>query len=140
MLVRIDAGPIREHTRRMMSRGKKPSPAEVHQRIAAARGGIQFDTGGRTFSEWWTDHKREERELEDRKLQRLAASGGRNRPPKEIEILGLTAGRQIEVLNLWASSGNQKSTTKNPENSKNLNLQFYERYQSPQRPGPTDRV
>lgn len=52
---------------------KKRSRDEIH----AMRGSIKFDTGGKPFAEWWAEHKREEIELEQRKLLRFTASGKR---------------------------------------------------------------
>jgi hypothetical protein len=43
--------------------------------IHALRGKIKLNIGGKPFSQWWTDHKREEKELEERRFQRLSALG-----------------------------------------------------------------
>jgi hypothetical protein len=71
--------PLASHPRRVQYRGmagrKKMSPAEMRKFIHACRGQIKFNTGGKSFSEWWADYKREEKELEERKFQRLAALG-----------------------------------------------------------------
>jgi hypothetical protein len=59
----------------MASRKKKPSPAEMRKLIHSFRGKFKLNTGGKSFSQWWSDYKREEKELEERKFQRLAALG-----------------------------------------------------------------
>jgi len=52
-------------------RKKTLSREEIH----ALRGKFKLNTGGKSFSQWWADHKREEKELEERRYQRLAALG-----------------------------------------------------------------
>lgn len=37
------------------------------------RGRFKLNTDGKPFSQWWAEYKREEIELEERKLQRLSA-------------------------------------------------------------------
>ena len=59
----------------MARRKKKPSPTEMRKLIHSFRGKYKLNTGGKSFSEWWADYKREEKELEERKFQRLAALG-----------------------------------------------------------------
>jgi hypothetical protein len=58
-----------------MPRRKKMSPAEMRKFIHACRGKFKLNTGGKSFSQWWADYKREEKELEERRFQRLAALG-----------------------------------------------------------------
>jgi len=59
-----------------MGSRKKLSRAEIH----ALRGKIKLNTGGQPFAEWWADHKREGKELEERKFQRLSALGRKSAP------------------------------------------------------------
>jgi hypothetical protein len=59
----------------MATRKKKLSPEQMREYIHSLRGSIKFDTGGKPFAEWMADLNREEKELEERKLQRLAALG-----------------------------------------------------------------
>jgi hypothetical protein len=55
----------------MANRKKKLFPAEIH----AMRGSIKLNTGGKPFSEWMAELNREEKELEERRFQRLATLG-----------------------------------------------------------------
>ena len=48
---------------------------EMRKLIHSFRGKYRLNTGGKPFSEWWADHKREEKELEERRSRRLAALG-----------------------------------------------------------------
>jgi hypothetical protein len=57
----------------MATRKKKLSPEQMREYIHSLRGSIKFDTGGKPFAEWMADLNREEKELEERKFQRLAA-------------------------------------------------------------------
>jgi hypothetical protein len=59
----------------MPRRKKKLSPEEMRKLIHSFRGKYKPNTGGKSFSQWWADYKREERELEERKFRRLAALG-----------------------------------------------------------------
>jgi hypothetical protein len=59
----------------MPRRNKKLSPDEMRKLIHSLRGKFKLDTGGKSFSQWWADYKREEKELEEQKFQRLAALG-----------------------------------------------------------------
>ncbi len=43
--------------------------------IHSFRGKFKLKTGGKSFSQWWADYKREEKELEERKFQGLAVLG-----------------------------------------------------------------
>jgi len=43
--------------------------------IHSFRGSLKRQPGDKPFAEWWADYKREEKELEERKFQRLAALG-----------------------------------------------------------------
>ena len=57
-----------------MARRKKLSPAEMRKYIHSLRG--KFKTpGDKPFAEWMAELNREEKELEERKFQRLAALG-----------------------------------------------------------------
>ena len=47
----------------------------TREQIHAMRGRFKLNTTGKPFAEWWAEHKREEIELEERKLQRFAALG-----------------------------------------------------------------
>ncbi len=59
-----------------MGRGKnKQSPAEVQRLIHALRGKYKGKPGDKPFAEWWAEHKREEKELEERRIQRFMAMG-----------------------------------------------------------------
>jgi len=59
----------------MASRKKKLSREEIH----ALRGKHKLNIGGKSFAEWMADLNREEKELEERKFQRLAALGKKHR-------------------------------------------------------------
>ncbi len=43
--------------------------------IHSFRGKFKLNTDGKPFAEWWAEYKREEKELEERKFQRLAVLG-----------------------------------------------------------------
>jgi hypothetical protein len=59
---------------RGMARRKKLSPAEMRKYIHSLRG--KFKTpGDKPFAEWMAELNREEKALEERKFQRLAALG-----------------------------------------------------------------
>ena len=57
------------------SRRSNTKAEEMREYIHACRGKFKLNTGGKSFSKWWADYKREEKELEERKYQRLAALG-----------------------------------------------------------------
>jgi hypothetical protein len=57
--------------RAMAVRKKILSREEIH----TLRGKYKLNTGGKPFAEWMADLNREEKELEERKFQRLAAIG-----------------------------------------------------------------
>ncbi len=59
----------------MPRRKKKLSPAEMRKLIHSFRGKFKLNTDGKPFAEWWAEYKREEKELEERKFQRLAVLG-----------------------------------------------------------------
>lgn len=61
----------------MPRRKKKLSHQEMRKFIHSLRGSLKRKPGDKPFAEWWADHKREEKELEERKFQRLAALGKR---------------------------------------------------------------
>jgi len=59
---------------RGMARRKKLSPAEMRKYIHSLRG--KFKTpGDKPFAEWMAELNRKEKELEERKFQRLTALG-----------------------------------------------------------------
>ena len=51
------------------------SPAEMRKYIHALRGKFKAKPGDKPFAEEWAEYKREEKELEERKFQRLDALG-----------------------------------------------------------------
>jgi hypothetical protein len=55
----------------MAERKKILSREEIH----ALRGKFKLNTGGKPFADWMADLNHEEKELEERKFQRLAALG-----------------------------------------------------------------
>ena len=58
----------------MAGRKKKTlSREEIH----ALRGSLKRKPGDKPFAEWWAEQKREEKELEERRFQRMAALGKR---------------------------------------------------------------
>ena len=57
-----------------MAGRKKTSVHEIRQRIHALRGILKRMPGGKSFAEEMAEHKREEKELEENKLRRMAAS------------------------------------------------------------------
>jgi hypothetical protein len=60
----------------MAGRKKKTlSREEIH----ALRGSLKGKPSDKPFAEWWTEQKREEKELEERRFRRLAALG-KNKP------------------------------------------------------------
>jgi hypothetical protein len=63
----VKAGAVR-------SRKKTLFREEIH----ALRGSLKCKPGDKSFAEWWADHKRAERELEEREFRRLAALGKRS--------------------------------------------------------------
>jgi hypothetical protein len=58
-----------------MANRKKTSPAEMRKFIHSLRGKYKINTGGKSFTGWMAELNREEKELEERKFQRLAAMG-----------------------------------------------------------------
>ena len=58
-----------------MPKPEKLSPAEMRKLISSARGSLKSKPGEKPFAEQWAEYKREEKELEERKFQRLAALG-----------------------------------------------------------------
>lgn len=55
----------------MAGRKKSLSREEIH----ALRGKYKLNTGGKPFAEWWAEQKRKDKDLEERRFQRLAALG-----------------------------------------------------------------
>jgi len=62
---------------RVMAGRKKLSREEIH----ALRGKFKFNTGGNSFRQWWADYQREEKDLEERRFQRLTALGQKTKSP-----------------------------------------------------------
>ena len=58
-----------------MPRRKKLTPTEMRKCIHSLRGIFKRKLGDKPLAEWWADYKREEKELEERRFQRLAALG-----------------------------------------------------------------
>ena len=59
----------------MPRRKKKLAPEEMRKLIHSFRGKYKLNTGGKSFSQWMAELNREEKELEERRCQRLAALG-----------------------------------------------------------------
>jgi hypothetical protein len=59
----------------MATRKKKLSPEQMREFIHSLRGKYKLNRGGKPFAEWMADLNREEKELEERKFQRLFALG-----------------------------------------------------------------
>ena len=57
------------------SRRNQMKAEEMRKLVHSFRGKFKLNTGGKSFNQWWADYKREEKELEERKFQRFAASG-----------------------------------------------------------------
>jgi hypothetical protein len=55
----------------MPTRKKKLSPERMRKFIHSLRVKFKFNTGGKSFREWMAGLNREEKELEERKFQRL---------------------------------------------------------------------
>ena len=55
----------------MASQKKKLTCDEIH----ALRGKFKMKSGDKPFAEWWAEFKREEKELEEKRFQRLPALG-----------------------------------------------------------------
>jgi hypothetical protein len=70
----IDANKFPAQNRLMPIRKKKLSPERMRKFIHSLRGKFKFNTGGKSFREWMVDLKREEKELEERKIQRGCAA------------------------------------------------------------------
>ena len=58
------------HTSRM----SKPAKAEMLATIRRARGSLCRKPGDKPFAKWWSEHKAEEKALEERKLARYFRS------------------------------------------------------------------
>jgi hypothetical protein len=65
----------------MPLRKKKMSPEEMRKYIHSLRGSLKRKPGDKPFAEEWAEYKREEKELEERRFQRLAASGITTKSP-----------------------------------------------------------
>ena len=59
----------------VMPHRKKMSPEEMRKHIRSFCGIFKRKPGDKPFAEEWAEYKREEKELEERKFQRLAAMG-----------------------------------------------------------------
>jgi len=62
----------------MPRRKKILSRDEIH----TLRGSLRRKPGEKPFAAWWAEHKREERELEDRRFQQLSALGKKSIIPR----------------------------------------------------------
>jgi hypothetical protein len=62
-----------------MAARKKLSPVEMRERIHALRGSLKRKPGEKPFAEWMAELNREEKELEEKRFQRLPVLGGQNR-------------------------------------------------------------
>jgi hypothetical protein len=59
----------------MANQKKKLSPEKMRELIHSFRGKFKRKPGDKPFAEEWAEYKREEKELEERKFQRLATLG-----------------------------------------------------------------
>ena len=57
---------------------KKMSPEEMREYVHSLRGKFKMLPDGKSFAEWMADLNREEKELEERKFQRLVNSDRKN--------------------------------------------------------------
>lgn len=60
-----------------MPKREKISQEEIRKFINSMCGKYKLKPGEKPFAEQWAEYKREEKELEERKLQRLSALGGK---------------------------------------------------------------
>jgi hypothetical protein len=58
-----------------MAGRKRIAVESMRKRIHTFRGSLKRTRGGKSFAEEWAEHKREEKQLEERKFQRLVALG-----------------------------------------------------------------
>jgi hypothetical protein len=58
-----------------MANRKKLSDEEMRKRIHALRGTLKIKPGEKPFAEWMAEQNREEKELEEKRFQRLATLG-----------------------------------------------------------------
>jgi len=61
----------------MANQKEKMSPEQMGEFIYSLRGKLKLNTGGKPFVEWMAELNREEKELEESKIQRLVALGKR---------------------------------------------------------------
>jgi hypothetical protein len=61
-----------------MKKRSKKSLDERIKLIRSARGSLKGKLGDKPFPQWWAEYKAEEKELEERRFQRLAALGRKN--------------------------------------------------------------
>ena len=70
----VDVDKIRTQNS-LMAIQKKMSPEQMREHIHSLRGKYQMVPDGKSFNDWMADLNREEKELEERKLQRHMALG-----------------------------------------------------------------
>ena len=75
------AMPRREKMSPDSSRRSLAKTEEMRKLIHSFRGRFKLNTSGKSFSQWWAELNREEKELEEKRFQRLAALGLRTKPP-----------------------------------------------------------
>jgi len=68
-------------TRRVEAVRRRKNKTLSREAIHVLRGKFKLNAGGKPFSEWWAEYKREERKLEERRFRRLASLG---RKPKSV--------------------------------------------------------
>jgi len=61
--------------------GSQKNTEDIRKLIHSFRGILKRKAGDKPFAEEWAEYKREEKELEERNFQRLAASGMRTKSP-----------------------------------------------------------
>lgn len=62
---------VQEHLEERQAEREKEDREFIH----SLRGSVKLNTGGKPFAEWMADLNREEKELEERRFQRLATMG-----------------------------------------------------------------
>jgi hypothetical protein len=66
-------------TNQAMPKRSSKSAAQTRELIRSFRGMFKRKPGDKPFAQWWAEHKAEERELEERRSQRLSAMIRRDR-------------------------------------------------------------
>ncbi|HZF02308.1 MAG TPA: DNA (cytosine-5-)-methyltransferase [Methylomirabilota bacterium] len=90
-----------------MAKRKKTSPAETRKFIRSLRGKYKPKSGEKPFAEQWAEYKREEKEIEEKKLHRFSPMKSQaqtlreespayrvngNHPPRKLHCIDLFAG------------------------------------------------